>query len=424
MRAPTAPARRLAAVALELLLAVALALGCFSCFLVLLDVAFPKGQTLHALLADRVETWPRQPDRVEVAPVVKSVASLSVLRRSVRSRPAGAITWSSAASGLALHDGDGVQTGTEGRAQLSFGEALRIELERNSLVVVSDPQEGATATGTSAQRSRGVIMAEGELWARLRSGTQEPLAITLPSATAALGGGAGRSATEMQVTVRRDGRSTLAVHEGQIALQGSGPALDFGPGQYVRVASDGTVSAPMPLPSAPAVDDPGPGAAFGYLDLPPRIPFRWRTIEGAAQYRLRAARDPEFQDVVLDETVAQPSLTWGRMEPGTYYWRVTAIVDNIDGMPSPARSLVVSRDHGQLQLKVATPKVANLRCVVRGRATKRANIFVVGRRVDMQRDGTFETEVELEPGANVLLVEAVDAAGHSTYWSQVVHGKP
>jgi hypothetical protein len=404
------------------LLAVALTLGCFSGFLGLLEIAFPKGQSLHALIASSRTRTPAVQTAASTATAAapaRSVAALSVLRRAVRSRPAGAITWSSASSGLALHDGDGVQTGPEGRAQIAFGEALRIELEKNTLVVVSDPEGG----GAAAEQPRGVVIAEGALWARTRSASDEPLAITLPSGTASLAAD-GPTGGAMQISIDRDGRSTLAVHGGRAALQSSGKALEVKSGQFVRVASDGAISSPLPLPGTPEVEGPAPGAVFSHGDLPPRVSFRWGAVERAEQYRVRAASDPDFQQIVLDEVVTEPSLVWGRLKPGTFHWQVSAVSNDIDGLPSPPRTLVVKRDETQIHLNVDPPKVENMKCAIAGRAPRRAKVFVAGERVTLESDGAFKTVLDLGPGANLVVVEAVDAAGHSTYWSKVVYAKP
>ena len=85
----------------------------------------------------------------------------------------------------------------------------------------------------------------------------------------------------------------------------------------------------------------------------------------------------------------------------------------------------MTRDGDLLPLRVEPPpaEIDGSRFTVRGYADTRARVYVMAQRVEVNRDGSFEVEVRLKPGANLLLVEAVDPAGHSSYWSQVLRAK-
>jgi hypothetical protein len=87
--------------------------------------------------------------------------------------------------------------------------------------------------------------------------------------------------------------------------------------------------------------------------------------------------------------------------------------------------LAVTLDGELLPLRVQPPppQIDGVSFTVRGVADPRARVYVMAQRVNVNRDGSFEVEVRLKAGANVLLVEAVDPAGHSSYWSQVIRAK-
>ncbi|HEX8820683.1 MAG TPA: hypothetical protein VF794_12210 [Archangium sp.] len=70
---------------------------------------------------------------------------------------------------------------------------------------------------------------------------------------------------------------------------------------------------------------------------PGKVTFMWRVV--AKRVRLEVARDDQFTDTVFDEAVKgrQTALS---LEPGTYYWRVTAP----RGMPSDPRGLTVAAE--------------------------------------------------------------------------------
>ena len=209
---------------------------------------------------------------------------------------------------------------------------------------------------------------------------------------------------------------------GSLELSANGRKVHIGPRQFSRVGTGGEIQEPRPLPDAPAVLEPADESSVPYLDLPPRVTFRWSAVEGADRYRVRAAKGPAFSEIVLDEIVTAPSLSWGRLAVGSYRWSVAAIQDEIEGAPSVPRRLTVTRD-GDLRVEPPPAEIDGSRFTVRGYADTRARVYVMAQRVEVNRDGSFEVEVRLKPGANLLLVEAVDPAGHSSYWSQVLRAK-
>lgn len=433
--------------ALELVAVLALTLLFFGGFLALLGVAFPAGESLRALALEG-----RRPARtasfaepVEGGTAIDAesegvtIAMLDVLRPDVKRRASQTIAWDPAHDGQALHDRDAVQTGDDGRALVRFTAKNELHLERNSLVVVTAPRaahsrrhetepDGSESDGAAPPPAtrRGLTLMEGELLARLQAPEQTQLDLSLPNVTARLADTTSRTPARFRVSVRKDHSATVAVFDGRLHLESRSGIVSIGPRQFSRVSADGDVSPPRALPDAPADCVPAAGAAFTHLDLPPRVAFSWSRVPGADQYRVRAARDPDFRDVVLDETVSGDSLTWGRARPGPHWWQVSGVVDDIEGMPTRARALVVRRETAALRLSVAPlPQVVHdSRLVLRGEVDARAKIYVMGRAAEVGRNGAFQIELELQPGANVVVVEAVDAAGHTAYWSRIVHVKP
>lgn len=57
-----------------------------------------------------------------------------------------------------------------------------------------------------------------------------------------------------------------------------------------------------------------------------RLSFEWSEIANASQYRIQIAQDSDFENLTIDQRVAQPRHNVTGLEPGTtYYWRVYAI---------------------------------------------------------------------------------------------------
>ncbi len=413
---------------LEVFVAIVMTLACFSGFLALLSVAFPPGDDMRTLMAGLRLTGPRETSNRSLAaelldPIASAsspVAKLTVTRRDVKRRLAGQIAWSRASSGLELHDRDAVQTGPDGRASIEFGPKVAVQVEENALVVVS----GLHLEADPIDSPRGLVLLQGDLSAQIRGSYEAPILVEIPTGRALLKSASGGTA-DFRIDVARDRSASVAVLGGSLELAANGRRIRIGPSQFSRVSPGGQIQEPRPLPMTPVVLEPADESSFPYLDLPPRVTFRWSPVEGADRYRIRAAKGPAFREFVLDEIVTAPSLTWGRLAVGSYRWSVAAIQDEIEGSPSAPRRLAVTRDGGLLPLRVEpTPaEIDGSRFTVHGYTDPRARVYVMGQRVAVNRDGSFEAEVRLKAGANVLLVEAVDPAGHSSYWSQVLRAK-
>src|SRR5207253_10553174 len=66
-----------------------------------------------------------------------TTAVITVLNATVMRKAADAIAWGAVPSGTPLREGDAVQTTREGRALLTFRQGKRLQLEQNSLMIVS-----------------------------------------------------------------------------------------------------------------------------------------------------------------------------------------------------------------------------------------------------------------------------------------------
>ena len=112
--AGSSPLSGLGKLLLEVFLAIAMTLACFSGFLAVLSVVFPPGDDMRTLMAGvRLPGSREASSRLlgadlldPIASASSPVAKLIVKRRDVKRRMAGQIGWSPAASGLELYDRD------------------------------------------------------------------------------------------------------------------------------------------------------------------------------------------------------------------------------------------------------------------------------------------------------------------------------
>ncbi len=427
----------------------AMLFGCLAIFILFLNLSFPAGHDLRELLRSNRGASAARAGRGADS-TTHSIATLSVLKASVHTRSAGSIAWSSAPSGLGLRAGDGIQTGAAGTAELKF-EHGAVRLEKNSLVILGG---GTDVSDLLARTPSSLTVVRGELFAKLDKDAPDEMTLMLPQGIARLhslshapatpqgsgvgpSGLAGRVASsrrapavtdlggpaEFRITTGPDRTSAVTVLSGSLALEANGKTVRVGPGQFSRIRGDGAPSGPLDLPEAPVPLAPARGSRFEYLDLPPLVPFRWRSSDGDGLYRLRAIGGPKFRYEIVNQATTDSSLDWGRFAPGVYEWQVSRVVNGVEGLPSAPRRLTVEQASGAISLEVdSLPRhVSGSGLSVRGRARPGASVYVMGHPVSVRSDGTFDLEIKLPPGANVVLVEAVDAAGNSTYSSQVVY---
>jgi hypothetical protein len=350
---PAPPARptplgRVLEVGVELLVAAGISFGFFALFLVNLAIVFPSGLSLETL-ATQLQAKPRAmtrpgaqaPASARSAPAAEAIARLGILRATVRSKPANAITWSPASDGQELWDRDGVQTGSAGRARLDFGPGGELVLGPNSLIIVS-----AGALAADGRRDGGaVLVQDGEIWARFDEAIGPPPRIAVGGAVLEPGHGpdAG-TAAEFRIHARREGGSTIAVIKGSLEVGTGARRIRLEAGQFGHVSAAGTVAPARELPPTPRPIRPAGEATFRYRRIAPQIEFRWAEIPRATRYRLVVAREGPERTFVVDERVAWPALTVGRLDAGRYQWRVTALYGEVEGLPSAWRTVAVVTD--------------------------------------------------------------------------------
>jgi hypothetical protein len=92
--------------------------------------------------------------------------------------------------------------------------------------------------------------------------------------------------------------------------------------------------------------------------------------------------------------------------------------------PGVVRELVLATDSRPPDLALdATPKVVNVRSVtISGHTDPGARVFVGGQPAETV-EGNFRHVTQLDPGANVIVVESVDPTGNVAYASVVVVAK-
>jgi len=396
----------------------------FSVFLSIMNLLFPTGTGLKEIMSrDQDRVAANGPGGAAGAAPGKATALLTNLQNTVKSKRENAIAWSAAHKGMPLYDQDAVQTLERSSAMLTFDENSSLELGANTLMIIKSIERNEQAR---TKRSL-LLMVDGDLHGRIAGTGQEALQLEIatPNATARIDTGRLPSNKgDFKVSINPDKSSTITVFQGAAQVTVGGKEVLVGSNKSLTVDADNTLVGPKDLPKTVELVAPDPSRRFLYRDLSPRIKFRWKAAPDATKYHFVIARDPQFQDILIDERLTHTEFTHGKLPHSIYYWRVSALDHWQEGLFSDTWQFntVQKRSAPELVVNFPPKRVKEKRCSITGSVEPGARVFIMGRRVAIDEEGNFKHPIELARRINVLVVEAIDAAGNVSYRSQLVHG--
>jgi len=345
------------------------------------------------------------------------IAKLGEVSREVKIRPADTIAWTSAKQGTAVNNRDAVQTFANSRARIDFTTDNKLQIGQNSLVVFSS----SVADPFLQRRDPAVLVMEGQLDGSVNA-EYGAFAVALPAGLAVLSADESGTEADFKLSVNPDGSSTFALYAGQAAVNVADNTYQLRANNALTVADDGRTTGVKSLPGLPTVRAPRRDAVANFRDIPPRVKFEWSAVAGAQNYRLELARDRNFEEILVDETLNDTTFTHGNLAAGEYFWRVSARSGWIQGPgTSPGRLRVVrDAEPPQLELEPIQQTVAG-RYELRGRTSPDATVYVRGEPVEISSAGTFSHLFSAAPGAQAIVVEAIDAVGNVMSNSQIFY---
>jgi hypothetical protein len=419
--------RRLLLRGAEVMLAVILVFVFFLTFLGIIGFSFPQGASLRDLMIR--SKWVAEPHvashhafdvDVEDSEQGSGFAWLVRTRRLVKTKDSHGIAWTNAESGMELAERDSVQTLTDSGALISLARDNEIDLGENSLIVIRRLDDPA-----AARRGRTRFLFDGELASDdVEQPGTEPIEITAANgATAILPDGA--SGSRLKVTTNPDKTSTFSLFSGVAQVTSGGRTVELSGNHAVTVDGVSAPGTPVALPRRPSLIQPADRSAQVYRSAPPRVRFDWRDEPGCDAYRLVISRDPGFDALVYDGRIDDTQFTHGNLPAGGYYWRVSGLSGRVEGAPSATRRLELTRDDvpPPLTVEFPDPEVRDDVVLLHGATEPGAEVFVADRSIAADRTGVFEYALNLQRGVNLVVVEAVDAAGNVAYRSGLIHAK-
>ena len=410
-----------------------LVIGSVTVFFVFLTlmirVNFPQGSTLG-----ETRSWSAGllPDGGDVELEFSSTSSFAArvfageiltIQRRVQRRGSNSLVWSKANVGDTFTQNDAVQTFAKSTALLKVNEQSRITIGQNSLIVF----DKRAADPFVSQQSSALVMINGELSGTLTSDDNAAFAfgVKLPSSDLTLVRREQDENVEFLVTVNDDQSTTVNLHGGSAEITGrDGKRVKITENQSVTIDSSGTQITVSNLPAAPRSTGPSNRETVTYRNVPETIDFTWDAVANADRYHIVIARDAGLSDRVVDDDVIGTSFRHGALGPGDYYWHVRSRAAWSQSRMSTVRRLRVIQDTAPpvLELESAPATVTAGQWRLHGKTDSGAHLYVDDLPVPHD-NGRIDHLIELIPGANIIVVKAMDEVGNLSYASIAVNAK-
>jgi hypothetical protein len=356
---------------------------------------------------------------------VEQIFAAEILRihRRVQRRAADTLTWNNVNVGDTVVRNDAVQTFARSTALVEVNHEARLTIGENSLIVFDQQQADPFLAASNSV----LLMIDGELSGTLSGADKSGIrfGVNLPNSEVTLQPRAAGDDVQFVISVNDDQSTTVNIHEGAAQIVGlDGKRNTIGDNQSITIDSSGSEYRVTELTRAPVITGPANDKTVTYRNVPEQVRFTGNAVANADGYHIVVARDAEFSDRVVDDDVAGTTFTHGALGPGTYYWHVRSRAGWSQSDMTAARRLRVKQDLVPPVLELDPPPDTIQAGLWRlhGRTDADAVVFVDEVPIE-HVDGRIDHPVELRPGANVIVVKAVDAVGNLSYASLLVNAK-
>jgi hypothetical protein len=274
---------------------------------------WPKVQAANGVpIPERLPANTRIKIPVELLKVTPAPVMVTAVTGNVRYKPEGG-RFEKLTAGAQLSGGESVLSGPRSSATYRFADGTVLTQQATSKLTFGR----LMAYGKTGMVSTELSLDSGRLEAR--AGKQLAPAggfrVRTPIAVAGLRG------TDFRLNVSEDGKFLRnEVTEGAVGVAAQGREVKVEAGFGTLAEAGKPPEPPRALLPAPAAD----GLALVIERLP--LSFAWQAVPDAAAYRAQVARDATFTEVLLDDVVTVPGVTWrDNLPDGRYQLRLRAI---------------------------------------------------------------------------------------------------
>jgi len=320
----------------------------------------------------------------------------------VEVKKVNSVQWVAADYRISLDKGDQIKTGGDGAARITFADGTTYTMKSDALVVV---EENSTESNKPSSSAIGITTGQVD-WATPRWTLAESKAEVRVEDTKARLGSNSRGLVKADPENKS---SEIVVSSGTAQVQRGAERIELAPWQKATISNGApiqtsTVLAPPdlmePLNLAPIISE-----------NPRTVPvrFEWKAVPEAVSYTLKVSTTAMFTKTVVDKKVTSTSVEISGLDPGDYFWNVTAT----DGKKQTSEvseifkfTLVTQGKSQAMLLEIDGTQLHGHVAEIVGRTEPGAALIVNGQPVpNVAPDGTFRHFTEaLDPGPHTISV--------------------
>jgi hypothetical protein len=319
----------------------------------------------------------------------------------VQVKKVNSVTWVDANYHTTLDKGDLIQTGSDGAARITFADGTEYTVNKDTLITVEENNVTRDHSNTAVRINTGAVDLATPTWTLRDS----QAAVSVEDATAFM-------KQNSRATVKNDptkNEHEIVLSSGGAQVQRGNERIELtqwekatwpsgGPTQKSSVlAPPGLIS---PLNLAPIISET-PRTA--------QIRFEWQPVKEAVNYTLRISPTTMFTKLVKEVPVHGTSAEITGLEPGDYFWNVTASdakKETSEFSETFKFTLVTQGKSQEMLLNIESTQIHGRVAELIGKTEPGAALIINGQAVaNIAPDGTFRHFTEaLEPGQHNIVV--------------------
>jgi hypothetical protein len=380
----------------------------FMLFAVIVATVYTIHPEWYSSLASRMSrTLAGEP--TGTATLAQNQARFVNLDGKVEIKKANSVVWGSADYHTTLDKGDLVRTGSDGAARITFVDGTTYTVKNDSFVTVEQNSiDRDRATSVAVHISTGAVDLATGTWESPNSKAE----VSFANARASL-------RENSRAAVRSDSSGNdnqITVSAGAANMQVGDQHIEIGKWERVTFAAGGAVTKTNVLAPPDLVQ---PVNLQPLIETDPKhtpMHFAWSEVPEAVLYQLRVSTNSMFTRVVAEKTVSGLTLDIPGLDPGDYFWSVTAIDrSKRESAPSePFKFTLVAQDKAQeMRLEVDATELHGNVIELIGRTEPNAALIIDGETVaGIQSDGRFRYFTQpLERGSHELVITGQNRRG-------------
>jgi mannose-6-phosphate isomerase-like protein (cupin superfamily) len=320
----------------------------------------------------------------------------------VQVKKVNSVQWVEADYRTVLDKGDLVQTGPDANARITFGEGTTYTVKPDTLVTV---EENSTESDKPSSVAMRINLGQVDLATPNWTSPNSKAAVSAEDAVAQLRANS-RAAVKSDPQTKA---SEFVVSSGSAQVQRGAEKIDLAPGEKATIPKGGAIQKSNVLAPPELVEPLNLAPIISENPKTSPVRFEWKPVQAAVSYTLRISTTAMFTKIVQDATVRGTAVDITGLDPGDYFWNVTAT----DGKKQTSEvsasfkfTLVTQGKTQGMLLEIDGTQLHGRVAEVMGRTEPGAALIVNGQSVpNVAADGTFRHFTEpLDPGQHTISI--------------------